>query len=189
MFKKDMPKTVPPVQDAVRRDLLKVSVAAGVGACAIGTPICAAVQLLLAPVFAEGADGKYYPLAALDSLTERPQKFTIVDDKKDAWTTLPRQKIGSIFLRKAGNTVQAFHSLCPHMGCVIDVNVKMNPRTGIEESFFYCPCHTAFFGLDGKRLDTVAPRDMDSLEYRIENGWVCVKWENFVFGIADKRGM
>jgi nitrite reductase/ring-hydroxylating ferredoxin subunit len=180
-------KSTLPEQETARRDFLKVSVATGVGVCAIGAPVCAAVRLVTAPVFAEGTSGKFYPLTTLDLLTERPQKFSIVDDKKDAWTTLPQQRIGSLFLRKVGDTVQAFHSLCPHAGCMIQVGLKRNPKTEAEENLFYCPCHAAHFDLDGGRLDTVAPRDMDSLEVKVEAGHVFVKFENFTFGITEKR--
>ena len=180
-------KSTSPEQDAARRDFLKVSVAVGVGACAVGTPVCAAVRLITAPIFAESAAGKFYPLTTLDSLTERPQKFAIIDDKKDAWTTLPQQKIGTLFLRKTGDTVQAFHSLCPHAGCMIQIGIKKNPKTGVDEELFSCPCHSAHFDLDGNRLDGVAPRNMDALEINIEEGRVFVKFENFTFGIADKK--
>jgi nitrite reductase/ring-hydroxylating ferredoxin subunit len=177
-----------PEREPARRDFLKVSVAAGVGACAVGAPVCAAVRLVTAPVFAEGTGGKFYPLATLDSLPEgKPQKVSIVDDKKDAWTTLPQQKIGSLFLRRVGDVVQAFHSLCPHAGCMVQVGIKENPKTKVEEELFYCPCHAAYFDLDGNRLDAVAPRDMDSLEVEIKDGRVFVKFENFTFGIADKK--
>ena len=162
-------KTALPEQESVRRDFLKVSVATGIGVCAVGAPICAAVRLVTAPVFAEGTDGKLYPLTTLDSLTEQPQKFFIVDDKKDAWTTLPQQKIGSLFLRKTGETVQAFHSLCPHAGCMIQLGRKENPQTKEEQELFYCPCHGAYFDLNGRRLNTVPPRDMDSLEVEIKD--------------------
>ena len=175
-------------QDPARRDFLKVSVAAGIGVCATGAPVCAAVRLVTAPLFAESGGGKFYPITTLASLSEKPQKFTIVDDKVDAWMTLPQQKIGTLFLRKVGDSVLALHSLCPHAGCMIQSGNKTNPQTGADEELFYCPCHAAFFDLNGKRLDTVAPRDMDSLEVEIkEDGRVSVKFENFTFGIADKK--
>lgn len=176
-----------PAEEEARRDFLKVSVAAGIGACAIGVPVCAAVRLVTAPVFAAETGKKLYPLTFLDSLTERPKKFSIVDDKQDAWTTLPQQRIGSLFLRRVGDTVQAFHSLCPHAGCMIQVGLKTNPKTGVEEDLFYCPCHLAYFDLDGGRLNTASPRDMDTLEVEIKDGRVFVKFENFTFGIADKK--
>ncbi|MDR3183420.1 MAG: Rieske (2Fe-2S) protein [Planctomycetaceae bacterium] len=169
-----------------RRDFLKIAVGSGIGVCAVGAPICAAARLVTAPVFAESAAGKFYTVAALDTLSETPQKFFITDDKEDAWMKMPNQKIGSLFLRKSGDEVQAFHSLCPHAGCMIQSGVKKNPKTGSEEPLFYCPCHAAHFGLDGKRLDGVSPRDMDTLETKVENGKVLVKFQNFAFGTAKK---
>lgn len=170
-----------------RRSFVKTAVAAGVGVCAVGAPICAGTRLVLHSVFQEGQSGKFYPLATADSLSEKPQKFGIVDDKKDAWTTLPNQKIGSVFIRKAGDQIVAIHSLCPHAGCMIQFGTKKNPQSGETEEMMYCPCHAAHFDLNGKRLDGVSPRDLDTLETKIENGMVYVKFENFTFGITEKR--
>ena len=173
--------------DGGRRDALKVAVAAGIGVCALGTPICAGIRMVLAPINQEARDGKFYPLAKLDSLTEQPQKFFVIDEKRDAWMNTPDQKLGSLYLRKSGDQVSAFHSLCPHAGCMVQAGVKKNPQTGNDEEMFYCPCHAAHFDLDGKRLDTVAPRDLDSLEVKIEDETVYVKFQNFTFGITEKR--
>lgn len=174
-------------QNTNRRDFIKVAVASGVGVCAVGAPICAGTRMVLAPVFQENQSGQFYPLTTIESLTEKPQKFAIVDNKHDAWTTLPNQKIGSLFVRKVGDKVSAFHSLCPHAGCMIQIGAKKNPQTGNEEEMFYCPCHAAHFSFDGKRLDSVSPRDLDSLEVKIENNKILVRFENFTFGIAEKR--
>ncbi|MDR0336431.1 MAG: Rieske 2Fe-2S domain-containing protein [Planctomycetaceae bacterium] len=174
-------------QHADRRDFIKVAVASGVGICAVGAPICAGARMVLAPVFQESQTGRFYSLTTVETLTEKPQKFAIVDNKRDAWTTLPNQKIGSLFVRKVGDEVQAFHSLCPHAGCMIQIGTKKNPQTGNNEEMFYCPCHAAHFSFDGKRLDGVSPRDLDSLEIKIDNGKVLVKFENFTFGITEKR--
>ena len=171
-------------KESARRDFIKVSAAAGIGVCALGAPLCAAVQLVTAPIFAESAAGKFYPIATLDSLTERPQRFAIIDDKKDAWTTLPDQRIGTLYVRKVGNEVQALQALCPHAGCMVQVI-----RDSAGEEIFSCPCHVAFFDLSGARqgANNASPRDLDMLEYKIEDGRVFVKFENFAFGIADKR--
>jgi len=175
-------------QDSARRDFLKVSVAAGIGACAIGAPVCAGIRLITQPVFVEAAAGKFYPITTLAALTEQPQKFAIIDDKKDAWMTIPDQNIGTLFLRKTGDSVQALHALCPHAGCMVQLGICKNPKTGENEELFSCPCHVAFFDLDGTRIGVNAsPRNLDSLEVKIEDGWVFVKFENFIFGIVDKK--
>ncbi|MGL4594737.1 MAG: Rieske 2Fe-2S domain-containing protein [Thermoguttaceae bacterium] len=170
-----------------RRDFLKVSVASGVGLCALGAPLGAGTVAVLAPVFQESATGKFYPVTSAESLSEVPQKFQIVDDIRDAWATRPNQKIGSIFLRKINGNVQAFHADCPHAGCMVQVGVRTVPGKETEEVMFYCPCHSAHFDLEGVRIDKVSPRDLDSLEVKVENGIVSVKLQNFVFGISEKR--
>ncbi|MDR3198732.1 MAG: Rieske 2Fe-2S domain-containing protein, partial [Planctomycetaceae bacterium] len=159
-------------QNTNRRDFIKVTVASGVGICAVGAPVCAGTRMVLAPVFQESQTGRFYPITTLETLTEKPQKFAIVDNKRDAWTTLPNQKIGSLFIRKTGDKISAFHSLCPHAGCMIQIGTKKNPQTGNEEEMFYCPCHAAHFDFGGKRLDGVSPRDLDSLEVKTENNKV-----------------
>ncbi|MDR3109954.1 MAG: hypothetical protein LBU65_09775, partial [Planctomycetaceae bacterium] len=63
------------------------------------------------------------------------------------------------------------------------------PKSDEPEPLFYCPCHAAHFTTDGKRVDQVSPRDMDALEVKVENGMVCVRYENFVVGVVDKKAM
>ena len=188
MSKKNQPSSddVSP-RNQNRRTLLKLGVAGSLGLCAVGTPICAGARAVLAPIFQEGRSGKFYPLASLADLTEKPIKVSVFDDKKDAWTTLPNQQIGSVFLRKSGETVVALHTLCPHAGCMVQIGIARNPKTDTDEEQFYCPCHAAHFDLNGERIDNVSPRNLDSLETRIDNGVVFVKFENFAFGIPEKR--
>ncbi|MCL2742434.1 MAG: Rieske 2Fe-2S domain-containing protein [Planctomycetaceae bacterium] len=173
--------------DNTRRDFIKTTVAAGITACALGTPICAGVRTVLYPATQSGGTGQFFTLAVADSITDKPAKFSVIGDQQDAWITKANQNIGSVFIVKIGEEIKAFHSLCPHAGCMIQFGKNTNPKTGTEEDLFYCPCHAAHFALNGERLDGVSPRDLDSLEVKIEDGNVQVKFENFVFGIADKR--
>ena len=178
-----------PITGDHRRSFLKTTAAAGLGIVAVGAPLCGATRMVLAPASQKGLGGKFYPLATPESLTESPQKFTIVDEYKDAWTTTPDQKIGTVYLRKSGNDFQAFHSACPHLKCQVLVGKITNPKTKEVEELFYCPCHSAHFTLDGTRIDDVSPRDLDSLEIKIVDGMVCVRYENFTSGIAEKKAL
>ncbi|GHT26238.1 hypothetical protein FACS18942_03330 [Planctomycetales bacterium] len=173
--------------DKSRRDFVKTAVAAGITACALGSPICAGVRTVLYPATQSGGAGQFFPLASVDAVTEKPAKFSVIGDRQDAWITKAHQNIGTVFLVKQDNEVKAFHSLCPHAGCMIQFGKNANPKTGTEEEMFYCPCHSAHFAVSGERLDGVSPRDLDSLEVKIEDGYVHVKFENYIFGIAEKR--
>ena len=174
-----------------RRSFCKSVVAAGLGAAAIAPPVAAAVRVVLSAPEQKSAAGKFYPLTTIDSLELKPTKFLITDDVRDAWMTSPRQKIGSVFLSKDGEgEVHAFHTICPHAGCVVEAGIKKNPKTEAEELMFYCPCHAAHFDLNGVRLDesSPSPRDMDALEVQVEaDGKVLVKFENFLTGTAEKK--
>lgn len=173
--------------DAGRRDFLKVAVAAGIGACAVGTPICAGTRLALYPASLKSKDGKFYPLVAEADLTDKPQRFPIVDDKQDAWNLLRDQVIGTVFVHKKDGRILAFNTDCPHAGCKIQFGNRPHPKTAEAIDMYYCPCHAAHFDVDGNRLDTVSPRDLDALEVEIVDGMVCVQFKRFIFGITEKR--
>jgi len=174
------------------------------GAMAFATPIFAAVCSVIFPWVKvrldigsrklilekeEGIGGKDCYLTTLDQLSETPQKFPIVDDVVDAWVTVPRQTIGNVYARKTKTgEVLAWQALCPHAGCVLGVKTAENPKTKNAEMLFACPCHVAHFDLDGNLLDEKpdSPRNMDSLETKVEDGKVYVKFQNFQFGIPTK---
>ena len=57
------------------------------------------------------------------------------------------------------------------------------------EGKFFCPCHSASFGLGGERLakTSPSPRDMDLLETEIRNNTeVWVKFQKFQTGTPKK---
>ncbi len=159
------------------------------GAIAFATPIYAAVRAVIFPLEKEGIGGKFYYLTTSDQLTETPQKFPIVDDVTDAWVTVPRQTIGTVYARKTkDNEILAWQALCPHAGCVLGVKTMENPKTKTVEMLFACPCHVAHFDLGGQLLDAKpdSPRNMDTLEVKEENGKVSVRFQNFQFGVSQK---
>ncbi len=93
-----------------------------------------------------------------------PQQFTVLDDKTDAWNRFVDVPIGSIWLRRVGESVIAFNTTCPHLGC----GVGFRPA----QRDFFCPCHTSAFDLDGHKINEVPPRDMDALEVRRKSNGV-----------------
>lgn len=127
----------------------------------------------------------------------QPLQTAVVGRKQDGWTLQDSQVVGRVWLvRKdsgAGQPpqVQAFTSLCPHMGCQIQLHAK--------GTNFVCPCHRAAFGLDGapKQAEhsgerSHAPRGMDDLDCRVVQDeasgelWVEVKYEKFETGLTRK---
>lgn len=125
-----------------------------------------------------------YTLAKLDELEpDVPQRFTIIDQREDAWTKYPSGPIGSVWISKTKDeTVSAFSSTCPHLGCVVDY------VPGDKE--YFCPCHAATFQSDGAMVSGPQPRGMDQLNTSIKTirgeKWVVVEYQKFETGIAEK---
>jgi Rieske Fe-S protein len=177
-----------PTDDAAdsRRGFLAEAVALALGAVTLIAPAAVGVVAFLNPLRMRSRGGDYMKLTSLEVLPEdgTPRRFPVIADRTDAWNYFPNEAIGAVFLRRTGqNEVSAFQVVCPHAGCAIQY--QESPEGGK----FTCPCHTADFDLGGKRLGATSPspRDMDSLETKIEeNGEVFVKFETFETGTSKK---
>jgi menaquinol-cytochrome c reductase iron-sulfur subunit len=81
-------------------------------------------------------------------------------------------------IKQPGGALTVFSPICPHLGCHYIWNAK------IEK--FACPCHASMFSPEGKVLYGPAPRALDTLPYKIENGVLFVKYERFRVGTPQK---
>ncbi len=97
-----------------------------------------------------------------------PKKVVISSFKVDGWNRYDNIILGAAWLIKQENgEIVAKSSICPHLGCGIDWDAG--------EGQFVCPCHKSIFDIDGKVVSGPAPRPMDSLDIKIEDGDVFVK--------------
>ncbi len=84
----------------------------------------------------------------------------------------------SVWVVKANGGLKVFSPICPHLGCIYSWS---DP-----DSRFECPCHGSIFDLNGTVLGGPAPRPLDTLNYKIENGILYVQYENFRTGTSIK---
>lgn len=166
-----------------RRKALKVLSGAlgGTAALAVGGPVVRAVLDPVGKATVTGA-GRFVAVAAFDALPDDGTPVSwpvVVEDPGDGWNRMPPSQIGSVWLERRGETVRAFSTICPHLGCAIDYEAAR--RT------YVCPCHDSDFGKDGEVLTGPSPRGMDTLEVRLVEGQVEVRFETFALGIAEKR--
>ncbi len=150
-------------------------------AAILGIP---AVAFLLDSRHRKAKEGTFRTVARLSELQklgpDQPMQAVIHDVRKDAWTMHPNDLIGRVWLVWRGDkNVDAYTTICPHLGC----SVNLKP----DKSGFLCPCHGGNFDLHGKRLsDKPAPRDMDSLQVKLEpdpeaegDSLIQVEYQNF----------
>jgi menaquinol-cytochrome c reductase iron-sulfur subunit len=81
-------------------------------------------------------------------------------------------------VKHSGTEVTVFSPICPHLGC----HYNWNLATG----HFECPCHGSVYAPDGTVLGGPAPRRLDTLPVKIENGGLYVEWKQFRSGTPEK---
>lgn len=99
-----------------------------------------------------------------------PLKKLITVEQRDGWRKIVSEKAIYVLPMKDG-VLRVLSPICPHLGCSI-------PWVEAKQQFI-CPCHTAIFTLDGQRVSGPAPRAMDDLESKIDNGMLKVRYQYF----------
>lgn len=177
-----------------RRCFIAQAGAAVLAAAAAAPAVMAAASTVLTPVkkhffgAKEQAGGtiKEYPVGTFAELPEdgTPLLVSIRDELVDGWSK-EVSVVGAIFARRIGeNQVKVLHTMCPHMGSTVGFKK--------DETLFFCPSHSAYFDLDGKRLpnagqENPCKRDMDELEFRLaEDGMIYVTYLCFKSDSAEK---
>lgn len=169
-----------PVEDDGRRLFLKLGVhglGAGVAAVTAG-PAVAYLAYPLTTSTTQGADSYLKVGRASRFKDGEPVKVDLIADKKDAWNRITNVKVGSAWVLRHEGKLLAYTTVCPHLGCAVDYEA--------ESGKFKCPCHRSAFGLDGKIEEGPAPRPLDTLEVKEEDGVTQVRYQRFKQGVPDK---
>ncbi|HEX4478038.1 MAG TPA: Rieske (2Fe-2S) protein [Polyangiaceae bacterium] len=165
-----------------RRHFLKTVGIGGIGvglAAVVAAPAAAYVTYPLGHATVTGANG-FVPVGKSTSFKEgQPLKVDVFADKRDAWNRILQVKVGSVWIIRKGGKLRAFSSVCPHLGCAFDYEPEVKE--------FKCPCHNAFYTIDGQVAGGPAPRPMDELELEEKDGKVAVHYQRFRTGTATKE--
>jgi menaquinol-cytochrome c reductase iron-sulfur subunit len=110
---------------------------------------------------------------------DQPVALPVIGDRVDAWTRAPEQQLGTVWLRKKEDGLEAFTAECPHLGC----------RIGYDRDTekFFCPCHESAFGLDGSVISGPSPRPMDRLEARVREGKIEVRFRKYRTAVEEQE--
>ncbi|MGA7105706.1 MAG: ubiquinol-cytochrome c reductase iron-sulfur subunit [Candidatus Deferrimicrobiaceae bacterium] len=162
--------------EATRRGFFQIAIGvlAGVGGLVLGIPL---VGSLIGPAFRKKT-ARWSRVVMVSSLpVGQPVVLSFADPSSDAY--LRETVVRNVWaVRRSAAEVTVFSPICTHLGCRYD----WEPNSGR----FLCPCHGSLFTLDGKVLAGPAPRPLDTLPVKIENGELFVEWERFEPGIPKK---
>jgi menaquinol-cytochrome c reductase iron-sulfur subunit len=155
------------MESSTRRSFYSAAIAGlgGLMTAALAAP--AAAYLLIRPKSQKQSD--FVPAADLATLTVgKPEEVVFRRTRVDGWRVL-NEKSTAWVLRKDDQNVVAFAPQCTHLGCAYHWDEK--------ENNFLCPCHTSTFSIDGKVLSGPAPRPLDRLVTKIDQGKILIGTE------------
>ncbi|HXB62654.1 MAG TPA: ubiquinol-cytochrome c reductase iron-sulfur subunit [Acidobacteriaceae bacterium] len=119
------------------------------------------------------------PIGDFTTLTA-PVAKTITLERRDAWQTTSSQTAVYVLPSKDGQ-LRILSPICPHLGCSV--------RWDESQTKFICPCHAGSFTADGDRISGPPPRSMDTLEAKVEDGTLKVRYQYFRQLVATKEEM
>jgi menaquinol-cytochrome c reductase iron-sulfur subunit len=162
-----------------RRDFMKLSITilATISGIAVGLPLIGSV---IGPAL-QKTQQHFTKVGKISSIkTGTPVDLNFADLTEDAF--IRNTNLHSVWVIKNSDTDVAVYSpICPHLGC--------RYKWQADSDNFVCPCHDSVFSKDGKVLAGPAPRPLDTLPAKIENGELYVEWEQYKEGIAQKEAI
>jgi menaquinol-cytochrome c reductase iron-sulfur subunit len=164
------------IQSGRRGALRALAVVGGAAACVVvGVP---GLEMLAPPTSTGGGKALWVKTVRLDSLEDgAPKRVSIIADARDAWMVERNKELGAVWLVKSGDKITCLSASCPHLGCTVG-----HDATG----GFFCPCHDSSFAATGAALSGPSPRGLDSLETKIDDGYVLVDFRRFRQGTPDR---
>jgi Rieske Fe-S protein len=124
---------------------------------------------------AKAAD-PWIDLGLLEEVTDGiPIKRTVYVTQASGWANFNTPQV--VWIMRKGEKLQVFSAVCPHLGCSVNASA----------AGFACPCHGSGWNLEGERLTGPTPRGLDTLEPRVVEGRIQIKFRRFKQGIATKE--
>lgn len=105
-----------------------------------------------------------------------PTQLDHVTTVQDGYLESQSQKAVWV-VKQPDGAVTVFSPMCTHLGC--------GYRWAAERKKFACPCHGSVFDIKGQVLAGPAPRPLDRLPSKIENGRLLVVFKQFKSGVSQ----
>lgn len=106
--------------------------------------------------------------------TGAPEELEYASTVKDGWRTVTAKKAIWAVQQPAGEVV-VFSPICPHLGCGF--------RWDAGAHQFHCPCHGSVYDVTGKVVAGPAPRSLDVLPSKVEQGTLWIIYKEFKSGL------
>ena len=133
---------------------------------------------LISPAFKRRSQPWVDVGAETDLPVNEPKQLDYVTSVRDGWLETKAQK-AVWAIKQPGGGVTVFSPICTHLGC--------GYRWDATEQGFACPCHGSRFDRNGQVTAGPAPRALDRLPVKIENGRLLVMYKEFKAGMVNSK--
>ena len=130
----------------------------------------------ISPAFSTSNEQEWTDLGSLGEFAEdKLVKKNVIVSQDAGWGKFQSQR--SVWVVRKGESVKVFSGVCPHLGC--SVNTRADK--------FVCACHGSEWDAVGNTLAGPSPRGLDTLEIRIEENKLKVKYQDFKQAVTTKE--
>lgn len=179
MSEGDEPRTefVPGLSSPVgtRRTFFRwvTTVAAGLIGIGLAVPL---IGYVISPAL-NRREHSWVEVGSVDDLpVGKPKALDYVQTIQDGWMESRTQK-AVWAVKQADGQVTVFSPMCTHLGC--------GYRWEDADRKFKCPCHGSVYDADGKVLAGPAPRRLDVLPSKVEDGRLLVMYKEYKAGLRE----
>ncbi len=187
-----------PASDGRRMALGRIALATGGVVCAAAAvgPLGVAISPLVRADGVSSSDG-WLRVDAVQrfAVGAPPARVVLRRDVRDQWLVRRGETIGAVLIeRLADNDFRVLSSVCPHLGCSVvwQADAPQAAEPPATAGRWLCPCHKSTFARDGGLIPSdsgppnPSPRPLDTLEWRIAEANLEVRWVRFQTGIAER---
>ena len=135
------------------------------------------IGYVIAPAFRQRKE-EWVSVTQIDELpVGTPQALDYTLTEKDGWQE--KQATKAVWaVKRADGQVTVYSPICPHLGCGF--------RWDQQDQLFKCPCHGSIFDIEGTVKAGPAPRPLDTLPSKVEEGHLLVQYQEFKSGLPKK---
>jgi menaquinol-cytochrome c reductase iron-sulfur subunit len=135
------------------------------------------VGYLVGPAF-KRREQTWVDVGEAGSLTAgEPTQLDYMATARDGWMESKTHK-AVWAVKQSDADITVFSPMCTHLGC--------GYRWDAGEKKFLCPCHGSVYNVKGEVLAGPAPRSLDTLPAKLENGRLFVQYKEFRSGLSRK---
>ena len=157
-----------------RRTFFQWMTAAAAAVVAVGLAV-PLLGSLVSPAFMRRRQ-EWVDIGPIDALSAgRPTQLDHVTTVRDGWLEAKSEKAVWAVKQSQGD-IKVFSPICTHLGC--------GYRWDETERKFLCPCHGSSYDINGLVLGGPAPRPLDVLPSKVQDGRLLVMYKDFKSGLS-----